>query len=257
MGERLSAADAQVEAQRGELQARSVEVQDARERIAELERVAERLSERVVERDRELRRMRADLGRLHDQSDREMRSLATVARELDQVRRQARGQATRIRMHALRDAAEMSERIAELARRPGEMRERLLESLTEAIARIGEEDGSDGEPALTVVQGNGRTADDVDQAVLFEGAVEVEIGPLSDFSKLVGFEDAARGVDATAEVSVKRFREGRATLEMKLGQPVALLHELEERAPFEFVVRDTRRDRLVLDVDENAGRRAA
>jgi hypothetical protein len=41
---------------------------------------------------------------------------------------------------------------------------------------------------------------------------------------------------------------------------VDLLRELEERAPFEFVVRDTRSDQLVLDIDEGEqdqpGRRA-
>ncbi len=36
---------------------------------------------------------------------------------------------------------------------------------------------------------------------------------------------------------------------MKLNEPIELLRELEERAPFEFQVRDQRFDRLVLDVD--------
>ena len=35
---------------------------------------------------------------------------------------------------------------------------------------------------------------------------------------------------------------------MNLGEPVELLRELEERAPFEFHVRDMREDRVVLDV---------
>ena len=35
---------------------------------------------------------------------------------------------------------------------------------------------------------------------------------------------------------------------MNLGEPVELLRELEERAPFEFCVRDTREGRVVLDV---------
>ncbi len=48
---------------------------------------------------------------------------------------------------------------------------------------------------------------------------------------------------------MKRFASGRATLEMKLAEPVKLLRELEERTPFEFKVRDLRADRLVLDVD--------
>jgi len=84
---------------------------------------------------------------------------------------------------------------------------------------------------------------------LFDGLVEVEVGPLSDFSQLVGFEDAAGGIGATSEVSVKRFTQGRATLTMRFKHPVELLRELEERAPFEFKVRDTREDRIVLDVD--------
>jgi hypothetical protein len=75
------------------------------------------------------------------------------------------------------------------------------------------------------------------------------VGPLSDFSQLVGFEDAASGIGATSEISVKRFAKGRATIEMKLREPVELLRELEERAPFDFHVRDTREGRVVLDVD--------
>jgi hypothetical protein len=90
---------------------------------------------------------------------------------------------------------------------------------------------------------------EVDGEDLFNGMVEVEVGPLSDFSQLVGFEDAAGGISATSEISVKRFAAGRATLEMRLDQPVELLRELEERAPFEFKVRGRRFDRLVLEVD--------
>jgi hypothetical protein len=37
---------------------------------------------------------------------------------------------------------------------------------------------------------------------------------------------------------------------MRFKEPVALLRELEERAPFEFRIRDLRSNRLVLDVDE-------
>jgi len=39
---------------------------------------------------------------------------------------------------------------------------------------------------------------------------------------------------------------------MHLSEPIELLRELEERAPFEFTVRDTRGDRVVLDVDTDA-----
>jgi hypothetical protein len=172
--------------------------------------------------------------------------MAVLAADLETVRRQARRQATRMRLRALRDAAELTERMGTFADRP-EAGERLMESLEEAIARLGATDADEEDP-LTVEASNGH----VERAPgeLFEGLVEVEVGPLSDFSQLVGFEDAAAGIGATSEVSVKRFTQGRATLAMRFKHPVELLSELEERAPFEFRVRDTRSDRVVLDLDE-------
>jgi hypothetical protein len=87
-------------------------------------------------------------------------------------------------------------------------------------------------------------------ADIFEGIVRVEIGPLDDFSQLVTFEDAAGEIGATSEISIERFSEGRATLAMRLDEPVELLRELEERSPVEFKVRDLTGDRVVLDVDD-------
>ena len=75
---------------------------------------------------------------------------------------------------------------------------------------------------------------------IFEGLVKLEIGPLGDFSQLVGFEDAVGQLGAS-EISVERFSEGRATLSMRLDQPVELLRELEERSSLDFKVRHTRR----------------
>ena len=82
--------------------------------------------------------------------------------------------------------------------------------------------------------------------------MKVEIGPLDDFSQLVGFEDAAGQIDATTEISVERFSEGRATISMRPQEPVELLRQLEERSPLEFRVRHTAADNLILDVDPDA-----
>ncbi len=201
------------------------------------------LSDRVVERERELRLVKAEFARIYGESDRAVQALTAVADELAVVRGQARGQATRIRLRALRDAAEVTDRIADLAKRPAEARERLLDALGEAIARLG---GEENEPAAAASNGH---HPEVEADSIFEGLIEVEVGPLSDFSQLVGFEDAASGIGATSEISVKRFAKGRATLEMNLCEPVELLRELEDRAPFDFQVRDTREDRVVLDLD--------
>jgi hypothetical protein len=215
-------------------------------RIAELERVATRLAERVVERERDLHDARAQAAALRAQGDQGMRALSALATELDGVRRQARGQATRIRLRALRDAAELT-RALDAAQGAGHEGGRLTESLRDAIERIGAAD-VEADAASELVDSNGHF--DRDPAELFDGLVEVEVGPLNDFSQLVGFEDAAAGIGASSEISVKRFTQGRATLAIRFKQPVELLRELEERSPFEFSVRDMRADRIVLDVDQ-------
>ena len=56
---------------------------------------------------------------------------------------------------------------------------------------------------------------------------------------------------------MRRFARGRATVSMNLDSPVELLRELEERAPFEFKVRDMRGDGVTLDVDDDAEPRRA
>ncbi len=200
----------------------------------------------MVERGQELDAARAELVALRGQGEEEMRMLAALAEELEMVRRQARGQATRMRLRALQDAAELSRRMTRLADGPGETAERLTRSLEEAIERIGAADEREDDPLAPASNGHWER----EPGELFEGLVEVDVGPLSDFSQLVGFEDAAAGIGATSEVSVKRFTRGRATLAMRFKQPVELLSELEERAPFEFRVRDTRSNRVVLDVGE-------
>jgi len=220
------------------------EMADGRRRIDELEEVAKMLSERVVERERELRDLKIEFAGMHAESERAMQALTAVADELAVVRTQAKGQATRIRLKALRDAVEVTDRIAELSKRPAEARGRLLDALGEAITRLGG-DGNDRPPAA---DSNGHHPE-VDAESVFQGLIEVEVGPLSDFSQLVGFEDAAGGIGAASEISVKGFAKGRATLEMNLREPVELLRELEERMPFEFHVRDTREGRVVLDLD--------
>jgi len=136
-------------------------------------------------------------------------------------------------------------------------RERAIVKLTERLDPTLEQlrDAGDGGEPDEVAAGAvaAEAADDgagVDEAAgIFAGLIEVEVGPLSDFEQLASFEDAASGIGATEGITVKRFAQGRATLEMNLSEPVALLSELEDRAPFEFTVRDTREDRVVLDVD--------
>jgi hypothetical protein len=213
----------------------AIEARDAR--LARLEREAQRLAERVVDREKRL------------QEALKWPVAAVVSKGIEEIYGQARRQATRIRMKALDDAVQISDRVTELAKLRDELGTRVTELAEVARVRLGmEERAAIGmEPARTAANG------------VYAGTVEVEIGPLSDFAALTGFEDAAAGIDGASEIRVKRFSGGRATVSINLDGPVELLRELEERAPFDFVVRDMRRDGMVLDVDEDTEqkRRAA
>jgi hypothetical protein len=247
---KLSGAENRIGERDAELAARRAELERGERRIHELDQVSARLAERVVGRERELREVRAELARAGERGDESLRALTALADDLETVRRQARGQATRIRLRALRDAAELTERVGELERHPGEAREGLIESLQEAIRRVGAQSDEEEAPDLAGLIAAANGHEEREPGELFEGLVEVDVGPLSDFSQLVGFEDAAGGIGAMSEISVRRFKQGRATLAMRFKQPVELLRELEERAPFVFKVRDKRSDRVVLDVDK-------
>ncbi|HEX5374688.1 MAG TPA: hypothetical protein VFW48_00865 [Solirubrobacterales bacterium] len=200
---------------------------EAAESAAEAEEELASLSAMVIEREREIRGLRDQLAEANEQHDRRLASLESVSSKLEEIQSQARGQATRIRMKALHEAVEVGRRAQEL---------------TEAQA------GAAGPAAADA-------GDAVERAAkgLYEGIVRVEIGPFDDFSQLVGFEDAAGQIDATSEISVERFSEGRATISMHLDEPVELLRELEERSPLDFRVRRTAEDNLILDVDDDSG----
>jgi DivIVA protein len=214
----------------------AIEARDAR--LARLEREAQRLAERVVEREK----------RLQEALKRPMAAAAETNRvaltralsSVEEIYGQARRQATRIRMKALEDAVQMADRVTELSGLRDELGARVSELAEVAKERLGIE-AEEERPAVGTEPA---------QAGLYSGRVEVEVGPLADFAQLTGFEDAAAGIEGASEINVKRFSGGRAWVSMNLENPIDLLRALEEKAPFDFVVRDTRRNGVVLDVDE-------
>jgi hypothetical protein len=230
--EALGALEAEVARRERELLKSEAELAARDRRIEFLDEVADELSALVVERDRELRRLRAELAAMRTREREERRSRERVEREIAEIGAQARGQATRIRMQALRYAAQLAGRGGR-ANGAGEQAEEPAPATTVSVERPPAENGHLGGTVLE----------------RFEGLIHLEIGPLADFSQLVRFEDAAKQIGATAEISVKRFSRGRATLALRLERPVELLRELEERAPFEFRVRSLRDDRLILDLE--------
>lgn len=196
-----------------------------RETIDELEAETTTLSGMVLEREREMRVLDQRLREANECHDRSIASLDAITARLEELEAQARGQATRIRMKALREAVEVSKKV---------------KALTDAEA-----------DASAQANGSAIEPPEADES-LYAGRVKLEIGPLGDFSQLVGFEDAVGQIGAS-EISVERFSEGRATFSMNLDQPVDLLRELEELSNVEFKVRHTASDNLILDVDEDQG----
>jgi hypothetical protein len=205
-------------------------------RLKRLEQEAQRLAQKVIETEQ----------RLQESGD-ATNAAGTLSRRLEEIHDQARRQATRIRMAALEDAVQISERVKELTSLRDELGAKVVDLAGFAGVKAGDE-GADGPFEETTADGAeppGSSGNGV-----YSGDVEVDVGPLRDFAQLSGFEDAAAGIDSASEITVKRFTGGRATFSMNFAQPVELLRELEERAPFEFKVRDTRNDGVTLDVDD-------
>jgi len=195
------------------------------ETIAEMENETTALAGMVLERERELRSLDGRLREANECHDRSIAALDAITARLEELETQARGQATRIRMKALREAVEVSKKV---------------KALTDVDPVFqSEPQAPEPEPAA-------------EDESLYAGRVKLEIGPLGDFSQLVSFEDAVGQLGAS-EISVERFSEGRATFSMNLDQPVDLLRELEELSNVDFKVRHNAPDNLILDVDEESG----
>jgi len=214
----------------------AIEARDAR--LARLEREAQRLAERVVEREKRLQEALKTPIAAAAETNRV--ALARALASVEEIYGQARRQATRIRMKALEDAVQMADRVTELSGLRDELGARVTELADVARVRLGIEDIAERPPIGTAPA----------QARTYTGQVEIEVGPLNDFAQLTGLEDAAAGISGASEIRVNRFSGGRAWVSMNLENPIDLLRELEEKAPFDFVVRDTRRNGVVLDVDE-------
>jgi uncharacterized coiled-coil protein SlyX len=234
------------------------------------------LSGMVVERERTIRDLTERLAEANACHDRSIASLDAVSARLEDLQAQARGQATRIRMKALREAVELSSKaqaLAEVEETEAEVAEPPAADAAEpeiaAEVAAAEEAAAEAAPTANG-SGNGHTNGNghsngnggaVEPGTswepgLYSGKIRLEIGPLGDFSQLVGVEDAVGRLGAT-DISVERFSEGRATFSMRLEQPVDLLRELEALAALDFKVRHTAPDNLILDLEDHGPERHA
>src|SRR5829696_646869 len=113
-GYRRADVDAAISARDARIIGLEVEGDGQRRAAGELEREIVALSGMVLEREREIRVLGQRLREANECHDRSIASLEAITGRLEELEAQARGQATRIRMKALREAVEVSKKVKAL-----------------------------------------------------------------------------------------------------------------------------------------------
>lgn len=85
---------------------------------------------------------------------------------------------------------------------------------------------------------------------LFEGRVELGVGPFYDIGSLGAFERQLASLPGVSEASVRRFEASHAVVDVRLATPIALLRELRRTAEGDFNVREIASGRILLTFDD-------
>jgi hypothetical protein len=85
---------------------------------------------------------------------------------------------------------------------------------------------------------------------LFEGRVELGVGPFYDIASLSAFERRLASLPYVVEASVRRFEASHAVVDLRLAAPVALVAELRRTAETDFSIREVADGRILLTFDD-------
>jgi hypothetical protein len=99
-------------------------------------------------------------------------------------------------------------------------------------------------PAPEVVAAESR------ENALFEGRVELGVGPFYDIGSLGAFEQRLANLPGVSEASVRRFEASHAVVDVRLAAPVALVRELRRAVQSDFSVREVASGRILLTFDD-------
>jgi hypothetical protein len=86
---------------------------------------------------------------------------------------------------------------------------------------------------------------------LFEGRVELGVGPFYDIASLGAFERRLASLPGVSEAAVRRFEASHAVVDVRLAAPVALVRELRRASGSDFSVREVASGRILLTFDES------
>jgi hypothetical protein len=85
---------------------------------------------------------------------------------------------------------------------------------------------------------------------LFEGRVELGVGPFYDIGALGAFEQRLANLPGVGEASVRRFEASHAVVDVRLAAPVALVRELRRALDSDFSVREVASGRILITFDD-------
>jgi hypothetical protein len=94
------------------------------------------------------------------------------------------------------------------------------------------------------------TAAEAQENALFEGRVELGVGPFYDIASLGAFERSLAALPGVSEASVRRFEASHAVVDVHLSAPVALVRELRRAGDSGFSVREVASGRILLTFDD-------
>ena len=86
------------------------------------------------------------------------------------------------------------------------------------------------------------------ESTLFSGPVTIAAGPFEDVAALAAFEQALRAVPHAEDVSVRKLKEHRATIDLQLASDVPLVFELRRASERTFDVDHAEPGRLELTI---------
>jgi hypothetical protein len=88
------------------------------------------------------------------------------------------------------------------------------------------------------------------ESTLFEGRVELGVGPFYDIAALGAFEQRLASLPGVSEATVRRFEASHAVVDVRLAAPVALVRELRLALDSDFGVREVASGRILLTFDD-------
>jgi hypothetical protein len=86
---------------------------------------------------------------------------------------------------------------------------------------------------------------------VFDGRVELEAGPFTDFAALSAFERALGSLPKIEDVYIRRFAGDRATIDLTLLEPASLIDEMTDRMPYRLDVERSDLDHIAVTVSDS------